>query len=493
MPGVDVDPADMLACKLTLPGLLPRAIEFCTELYNDRESTPTMPIRPSSAPRPDLAEMLTREQRPVPSPLLDRGEAFVPDLEIDSASYTDPAFTAREFRGMWSRVWQMACRVEDIPNTGDSVLYEIGDLSFVVLRERPDRIRAFVNACLHRGRALRDGDGRISKLRCPFHGFTWNLDGSCAKIVCEWDFAHVDREEFRLPEAQVATWGGFVFLNPDADAEPLETFLERVPADYETRGWSLADRRKTVHVQKINRCNWKVALEAFIESFHVTQTHRSAAPYLGDANTQYDVWEGRKHTRMVSPRGLSSPNLAPLADLQIYRAGMRASAGAAAETLELPPEFSSARAALGDARRRLLSQQGVPHMQEATDCELIDTIQYHVFPNLVIWAGWGSYLVYRFRPLGTETDMSVMDVMFVDPLGQEGPPIAPQLIGPDASLHEAPQLGGYCSVFDEDSGNLGAIQKGLKRMIGKGPVTGSYQEARIRNFHHVLGGYVGNG
>jgi hypothetical protein len=245
-------------------------------------------------------------------------------------------------------------------------------------------------------------------------------------------------------------------------------------------------------VQKINRCNWKVALEAFIESFHVTQTHRSAAPYLGDANTQYDVWEGRKHTRMISPRGLSSPNLAPLPDLEIYRAGMRASAGAGAATLELPAGAASARAALGDARRRALTDLGVPHVDQATDSELIDTIQYHVFPNLVFWAGWGSYLVYRFRPLGTQTDMSVMDVLFVDPLGPEGPPIPPHVVGPDASLHEAPQLGGYCAVFDEDSGNLGAIQKGLKTMAGKGPITGSYQEARIRHFHHVLGDYVGD-
>jgi hypothetical protein len=104
----------------------------------------------------------------------------------------------------------------------------------------------------------------------------------------------------------------------------------------------------------------------------------------------------------------------------------------------------------------------------------------------VCWAGWGSYLVYRFRPLGTDPDMSVMDIMFVAPGAAEAEVPEPQAVGPDASLHEAPQLGGYCTVFDEDSGNLAGLQRGLKTMRTKGPVTADYQEARIRHFHAQL-------
>jgi len=451
-----------------------------------------MPQRSPTAPQPTLDQMLAREKRPVPAVLAERGEAPVPVKPIDRRRYYDPDFAALENARLWPRTWQMACRLEDIPETGDYVLYEIADISLIVVRSDRNTVRAFFNACLHRGRALRDSDGTASEFRCPFHGFTWAIDGTCKRIVNEWDFAHVDKADFALPEAQVGVWGGFVFVCPDGCDESLADFLGPVAAAYETRGWSLAERTKVVHVQKINRCNWKIALEAFIESFHVTETHSSAAPYLGDANTQYDVWEGVPHTRMISPRGLASPNIAPMSDEEVYRAGMRPALGEEADTLTLPDSAESAREAIGAARRRALVEQGVPHAAEATDCELIDTIQYHVFPNLVCWAGWGSYLVYRFRPHGTDPDMSVMDIMFVAPGGDPEAVPEPQVVGPDASLHEAPQLGGYCTVFDEDSANLAALQRGLKTMRTKGPVTGDYQEARIRHFHAQLDKSLGN-
>ncbi|KPP95003.1 SRPBCC family protein [Erythrobacter sp. HL-111] len=452
-----------------------------------------MPQRSPRAPRPTLSQMLAREKRPVPPLLAERGEASVPVKPIDRRRYYDPDFAALENARLWPRTWQMACRLEDIPEVGDYVLYEIAEISLIVVRSDRDTVKAFFNACLHRGRALRDADGTASEFRCPFHGFTWGLDGACKRIVNEWDFAHVDKADFALPEAQVGIWGGFVFVCPDGCEQSLEHFLGPVVEAYETRGWSLAERTKAVHVQKINRCNWKIALEAFIESFHVTETHASAAPYLGDANTQYDVWEGTAHTRMISPRGLASPNVGPLSDEEVYRAGMRPALGDAADALTLPDTAESAREAIAAARRKALVGQGVEIAAEATDCELIDTIQYHVFPNLVCWAGWGSYLVYRFRPLGTDPDMSVMDIMFVVPGGDPGAVPEPQVVGPDASLQEAPQLGGYCAVFDEDSANLAALQRGLRTMRKTGPVTGAYQEARIRHFHAMLDKSLGQG
>lgn len=452
-----------------------------------------MPVRSAKAPQPSVANMLAADARPVPDVLLDRGEAEVPNRPIAKQRYFDPAFAERERSLMWNQTWQMVCRLDDIPKVGDYQLYSIGERSWIVVRTGTDEVRAYVNACLHRGRALRDDDGHAEEFRCPFHGFAWRLDGTCAHLINGWDFDHVDQEAFSLPEAKVDTWGGFVFLHPQRGAEPLDEFLENIPEIYRTRGWDLSERVKTVHVRKINRCNWKVALEAFIESFHVTETHSSATTYLGDANTQYDVWPGKKHTRMISPRGLNSPNIPSMDERAVYRAGMRASMGDRADTIELPEGISTARAAMAAQRRELLDDQGIPFAGDASDSELVDTIQYHIFPNLVCWAGWGSYLVYRFLPLGTDPDMSTMDIMFLSPAGDARHCGPPQIVGPDASLHEAPQLGGYCSVFDEDSSNLPSIQRGLKSMAGIGPITGHYQEARIRHFHSVIDAFLDAG
>jgi nitrite reductase/ring-hydroxylating ferredoxin subunit len=435
--------------------------------------------------------MLDAESRPVPDVLRLRGDKAVPSLPIARERYISADFAAREQAGLWARSWQMACRLEDIPEPGDYIVYGVGDISLLVTRLGPGEVVAHVNACLHRGRMLREADGHAQDFRCPFHGFAWNLDGSCKALVNGWDFPHVDRARFSLPRANLGIWGGFVFVNPGAEPEPFEAFLEFLPDHYATRGWDLSVRRKAVHVKKLHRCNWKVALEAFIESFHVSETHRSAMSYLGDAMTQYDVWDGCRTTRMISPRGLASPNHASMTEEEVFRAGLRPAMGAAADAVLLPPGLS-ARAAMGAARRKALLAEGLD-VEQATDCELIDTIQYHVFPTLVLWAGWGSYLVYRFLPYGDTPDMCSMEVMFLVPEAPEKSVVVarePTPIGPDDSHSVAPELGGYAAVFDEDMSNLAALQKGLKAMRTAGPMTGAVQEARIRHFHACLDDFL---
>ena len=125
----------------------------------------------------------------------------------------------------------MACREEQIPEVGDSVVYELADTSLIVVRTAPDEIRAYHNSCLHRGTQLRTSSGKVKNFRCPYHGFTWNIDGTLHEIPCGLGLPdHVDEAEFCLPEAQVGTWGGFVFVNVDTDAAPLEEYLEDLPA-----------------------------------------------------------------------------------------------------------------------------------------------------------------------------------------------------------------------------------------------------------------------
>src|SRR5206468_10442928 len=145
-------------------------------------------------------------------------------------------------------------------------------------------IRAFHNSCLHRGTQLRTMPGRLAEIRCPFHGFTWNLDGTLHDIPCGWDFPDVDRATFCLPEAQVGTWGGFVFVNLAPDAPPLVDYLEDLPRHFAS--WPLEDRYLKAHIVATLPCNWKVALEAFIEAYHTMATHPQLLQTAADSMTQ---------------------------------------------------------------------------------------------------------------------------------------------------------------------------------------------------------------
>ncbi len=263
-------------------------------------------------------QLLDEESRPVPPSLRATSAGHLEPLAIAPGRYFDPEFHRLEVERVWGRTWQMACREEQLAEVGDSLVYEIADWSLIVVRTAPDQIRAFHNSCLHRGTQLRTGPGRVSGFRCPFHGFTWNLDGTFREIPCAWDFPQVDPTDFCLPEAQVATWGGFVFVNVDPQAVPFLEYLEALPWHFAQ--WPLEERYLTAHVVRTMPCNWKVALEAFIESYHTVAVHPQLLTTSADTLTEYDVY-GRHVSRMINPVGIGSEHLDhEVDDAEIIRA-----------------------------------------------------------------------------------------------------------------------------------------------------------------------------
>jgi phenylpropionate dioxygenase-like ring-hydroxylating dioxygenase large terminal subunit len=131
---------------------------------------------------------------------------------------------------MWMKTWQMACREEQIPNVGDFYVYDIVGKSLIIVRTGPDEIKALYNSCTHRGRKLVTQGGCRKEFKCPYHGFRWKNDGTFLENPLPWDFKHVSDEQLALPEARCGRWGGFVFVNFDDNAAPLEETLGPIPA-----------------------------------------------------------------------------------------------------------------------------------------------------------------------------------------------------------------------------------------------------------------------
>lgn len=445
---------------------------------------------PLGRPRPTVQDMLADDPRGVPWQLKDAPYEALGLGGVQTQEYLSKDFAEQEMRGLWGRVWQMACREEEIPEIGDHLLYEVGPWSLIIVRSAADEIRAHFNACLHRGRQLRDCGGSVKAFRCPFHGFTWNLDGTLKHVPAPWDFPHLSEERFRLPEARVGRWGGFVFVCLDPEAPPLEMFLEDIPAIYER--WPMEHRFIAAHVAKPLHCNWKIALEAFVESFHVTDTHPQAASYIGDFHTQYDVWEGKRHySRMISPRGLASPSLGGALTPDEVLQSSEPDAGPITV-----PDGQTPRRVMADRKRAQLAPVLGPAVESVTDSEAIDTIQYWIFPNLVCWWGYGAPITYRFRPLGADPDWCLQEVYLLVPVphGRPRPKAAPlNLLRADQSWTDAKELGGLGAVFDQDAANLWAVQKGLRSLRSGETTLARYQENRLRHFHETLRSYLHSG
>ena len=433
----------------------------------------------------------------VPPPAVLRHEAPprpMSDADIGAERYWSRDWHEREVRGVWERCWQMACRIEQLPEVGDHVVYDIAHHSLIVVRTGPDPtdVAAYVKSCLHRGTLLRTEPGNATRFRCPFHGFTWDLQGRLVAVPAEWDFPHVRPEEFCLPQAHVAFWGGFVFVNLADDPEPFEDYVEILPEHF--AAFPLEDRYLAAHVAKVMPCNWKLAQEAFIESYHIPVAHAQTAAYVGDLNTQYDVYPGVRHVnRMITCEGVPSPSLRDVPPQATVRRMQRDLPFHSGNPIDVGPG-DKVRALLAERARRKIGAAAGRDLSGASDAEVLDAIEYFLFPNLVPWAGHGVPIAYRFRPNGDDPETSIMELMLLFAKAEDGshPPAAScTQLTVEQSWQEAPELGGAGFIVDQDTDNLRRIQRGL-RASRKGAVTlARYQESRIRHFHETLDHYVG--
>lgn len=450
----------------------------------------------SSAVSPLVSGLFAADTRDVGPGLAASGNYIPAPKRVPVSRYFDPAFAELEKEKLWKKVWQYACREEDLPNVGDRLPYTVGELSFIIVRSGPNEFKAFNNACLHRGTQLCDGQGSGASFRCPFHAWEWNLDGSLKNIPSRWDFGNVTDETYKLGEVKLDTWGGYIFINPDPNAGPLKDavgplteYFKLAPAE---------DRYTAFHIRKKVRANWKVVMEAFLEGYHVIETHTDSMPFTGDANTQYDVWEdGKSHTsRLITPMGIPSPHLGDKASVELA-ANMTFAAFAMGMPGITPPQFDpnsplNARAQVAAWRRELMGQMLGRDFSAVPDSNYVDATQYWMFPNFCPWYGEGLPLVYQFIPYGSNPDESIMDVRLTAPLpggGVPPPPSAPVIeIDFDQPFNSNPEIGILAHIFDQDMSNVPRIQRGLKTMpAGHQFVTfGHYQEQRIAHFHELL-------
>jgi phenylpropionate dioxygenase-like ring-hydroxylating dioxygenase large terminal subunit len=405
---------------------------------------------------PDLVPDVFRLKSPLPG-----GPKKVSTDRFYKKEYHD-----LEVARLWKKTWQMACREDDIPEIGDYHVYTIANLSYLVVRTAENEFKAHANSCLHRGRQLRDCDGkRATEFRCAFHGWSWKIDGTLREITTEWDFPGVREDAQTLPQAQVATWGGFVFINPDQDAGSLEEFMGPVMIDHYSK-LKMENRYKQAHVGRVVKGNWKVVQEAFLEAYHTIATHPQLLLSGGDlADNRYDVfgnWSRMAHVQVSA----SSP-----------QRGIISTKEKALETFYQTADFF----------RGYLQTLIGDEVEQFSDSELNDMGFNNLFPNFSPWGGW-SRLVYRFRPHGDNPDECFMEAMLLAPWpeGKPKPPAATlHMLGEDEPWVKGPELGTIAAIFDQDCANVPYVQAGLKTNQTGYIWYSAYQESAIRNFHEI--------
>jgi phenylpropionate dioxygenase-like ring-hydroxylating dioxygenase large terminal subunit len=382
---------------------------------------------------------------------------------ISTDRYWKQEYHDLEVEKIWKKTWQMACREDEIPNPGDYHVYEIAHLSYLVVRQPDGSVKAHQNICLHRGRLLKDCSGKGEKVfRCPYHGWSWNLDGSLKEIPNEWDFPGVREDVSQLPAVKVECWEGFVFINPDPEAGPLADFLGPVcMAHYKKYGFE--HRYIQANVSKLIRCNWKVVMEAFMEAYHVIATHPHQMLMSGDCgNTHYDVFGNWGRAAQFPSPG------SPFRGIMLTYE----------EALE---QYRKA----ADGQKALIQALTGEDLSDFSDLELQGGSFNDLFPNLHPWGGW-MRICFRFRPHGSNPEESVMDIYLLAPWPKDKPRPAPakhRKLGFDDAWTCAPELLSLSKITDQDVFNVPAVQKGLKAKNPPYVWYSAYQEGKIKNFH----------
>ncbi|MFN8028307.1 MAG: aromatic ring-hydroxylating dioxygenase subunit alpha [Acidimicrobiia bacterium] len=404
---------------------------------------------------------------------------------IPAARYTSPEWFERELRDMWPNTWQLACTLDHVSEPGDYYEHKVGKLSILVVRGDDGELRAFQNVCRHRGAELCTGaGGGLQELRCPFHRWTWGLDGRLREVPSRREFG-VRNDDYPLFEASVGTWGPLVFVNGDpaaAGTEPLAGWLHPVPQE---TAWSRIDEwRCTAVVSMRQECNWKTLIEAFSETYHVQGIHREMLGMADDVHGPEVLWE--HHGRLVQSYGVQSPRVGrTLDDAEVYRAFVEVMGermGVKDLDAPVPPIHD------GGTLRDAIAAQIVEHnraqgveLGDFTTSQLLDLEQYNLFPNITVLFFGDMLSIVRSRP-GAHVEEAFMDGFFFRrEQNLDAPRTKPYAVDLDTGAE--PPFG---MVLNQDVRNFLPSQRGLHQPGFEHLTVSPTAECRIVNLHRNL-------
>lgn len=433
---------------------------------------------------------------------------------INKGRYFSREFAELENQRLWPKVWQWACRQEDIPNIGDYSVYDVADQSVILVRTSKDDIKAFHNVCPHRGRRLLSGKGHITKFHCIFHAWQWNLEGESTRVLDQeqWQGCPgMNSEDLKLSSVHVGEWAGFVFISMADNPEPLAEFL--APANNDLAPLALEKMRYCWHIEIEVECNWKVAQEAFMESYHVWGTHPQLLPFVDERNISEAKGKHGRHIYFYElPPGTPSRRLGEFNyDLNQLREGFSNFIGALGKQVGNPEWNGQMTRRSIDAAQNTLAElpdetpiydaagAAIMAMKAAADADdayfpLLtpeETAQvgsdWNLFPTLSIVPAFDGALIFRALPRENNPDKCSLEMISLLHWGKgKEPKVERQYLNDWRNQHKdvVPPL------LVQDLINMEDVQKGAHSIGLKAMRPNPVQEVQVSHFHEVINQYL---
>jgi carnitine monooxygenase subunit len=408
--------------------------------------------------------------------------------------YYDQAFFELERQHLWPHVWQMACRLEEIPQIGDWVEYRILADSVIIVRTQTG-IKAFHNACRHRGMRLVSGRGNAadSGFTCPFHGWRFNVDGDSTFVFGAQIFSqeNLKAEDLDLVPCRLETWGGCAFINFDDHAPELLECLGPVAGRLDARhvGQLKVDRWWAT----ILPTNWKLAMEAFMEGYHLTSTHPQLH-LLSTNSTRYGTNLGSAPAppRITSGKQWLDITIGHIARLSSGMGGMidpsEVAIARSLQDMDLPADLEAVPMAFYNRLWKEITVQGrargiaVPDLVELGKTVEFNAVEF-MFPHYFLLPMFSAMSSYRVRPLTPETCLFELWSLSLHPEGEKREP--PEAPAPPS--HDDPRTP---EIPLQDYSNLPLQQLGLHARGFKYMRLSKKVEGMISNYQRLIDGYL---
>lgn len=353
----------------------------------------------------------------------------LPDLPL--GRYTDETVWQLEREHVFGRNWIFTVHATELRGPGDYRTIDVVGRPLVMVRGDDGVVRAFYNACRHRGApVVRDECGTCKLMVCQYHSWSYDHSGRLVRVPDERDFVGLQLDERGLVSVRCEAWGGLLFVNFDQDAPSLREWLG--PLADELAGVADADLRVVTRISTTHRCNWKIMAEGFLEVYHAKTIHpTTVAGVLRPAGAAISLIE-HGHTRMHTP-------------------------------------YSEAVMASGrDSHRGLPAIEGLG--------ELFDTHNpaYGIFPNMITPLDKVGFPLLQFWP--EAVDRTRLERVWLGPTA-----------GVEPVRHETwdRRLPAFEIVMEEDTKNLEPIQRSVES-AAHGGIPLNYQERRIWHFHATI-------
>lgn len=441
---------------------------------------------------------------------IETAEELTQPVILPVEAYTCEEYARAERDRLWRKVWLQAGRIEEIPEVGHYITYEILDDSVVIVRTSADTIKAYHNVCPHRGRRLidvpkgaRNARGRMKNFVCGFHGWKFNLEGENTHIpeVEDWQGALTGCDG--LATVQVDTWGGWIWINLDPNCESLRDYLGVIPEMLDP--FELHNMRFRWRKWGIFDCNWKVALEAFNETYHVQQTHPEFNKF-GNFRGWSRAQGLHSHIGFEVPKDVDENQAGKLrigigdarvstAEMQVFtweKANTNTTQTMVKAALRLKDELPEGTPP-GEVLQHWITSSRRDDEARGVFWPEVDPAHvgktgtaWQVFPNFQIGHAVNNMLCYQARPYKGDPDKCIFEAAVYElyPKGEE--PETEWVYSP--ATEEA-----WCYVLAQDFSNMAAVQQGMKSMGFMGPRPNPYMERSVANLHRNLAKYMGTG